>query len=256
MNRGVIGVPTDSSHLQLEEVEDDVIQGTGEHGNELTAAIKVKEVRDLYGETTFYLGEAFKDREEEVDRYHIDDEGKMRKRPNAVEVVQDHTNFLLYPGNDDHRGFVVTDSGAGTFVFSMIARQNHITTVDRADLRLGEWVQDRADDLSTSTAGGRTGSFEATKMTAWGDDVLEDEDVQDLLSGSLRGDGLNQIAGTYTYDQLPYQVTLAASGYAEVYNPSDLTTEEFLQWLSDEVIPYAVAGEDDDESSAAQEGSA
>lgn len=246
MKRGVIGVPTDTSDVPIREVEDAEKEGLGKHGNELTAALSVKESRDLYGETTYYLGEGFRDREREEDRYHVED-GSIRKDAKHVEVVQDYGEFVARPADadDDHRGFVVTSSGEGTFLFPMIGRQNGIT-VERAEIRLGEWVTDHAD-LSTTTAGGRTTSFDASKMTAWGDEVLDDENVQELLGEAVEANALNQVAGEYMWDGVPYHITLAASGYAEVYSPSHLTTEEFLRWLSAEIIPYATEPAEDEE---------
>lgn len=245
MKRGVIGVPVDSSDVPLRSVESDETHGHGKHGNELTAALDVLESRNLHGETTYYLGEGFKDREREEDRYHVED-GSVKKNAKHVEVVQDYGEFVAVPGeNYDHRGFIVTSSGEGTFLFPMVGRQNGIT-VERAELRLGEWVLDRSD-LTTTTAGGRTSSFDASKMTAWGDDVLDDETVQELLGQAIEANALNQVAGEYMWDGVPYHITLAASGYAEVYSPKDLTTEEFLEWLSAEIIPYATEPEEDEE---------
>lgn len=240
MKRGVIGIPTDAGDLPLLDVENDTATARGEHGNELTAVLSVKESRNLSGETKYYLGEGFKDREAEVDHYHFDD-GSIRKEALHVEIQQDYGEFVMRPGDDtDHRGFIVTSSSDGEFLFPMIGRQNGVT-VQRASLRLGEWVQDHTD-LTATTAGGVTPSFQASKMTAWGDKVLDDEDIQVLLGDAIEANVLTQIAGQYVWEDYPFHVTLAASGYAEVYNPSDLTTEEFLRWLCQEVIPYAEEG--------------
>lgn len=246
MKRGVLGVPTDSSTVPLRSVESDETEGMGKHGNELTAALSVLESRNLYGDVEYFVGEGFKDREKEVDRYHTEG-GSIKQKAKHVEVVQDYGEFVARPATDedDHRGFVLTSSGEGTFLFPMIGRQNGIT-VERAEIRLGEWVRDHAD-LTATTAGGRTSSFEASKMTAWGDDVLDDETVQDLLGRAVEANALNQVAGEYVYDGVPYHITLAASGYAEVYSPNDLTTEEFLRWISAEIVPYATEPEEDDE---------
>ena len=168
MNGGVIGVPVDTAtHVEIEGVEDWTGSSHGEHGTELDAALSVKEVRTLSGDTDYYVGEAFKQREEEFD---------------------------------------------------------------------------------ATTGGGSTGSPDASKLTAWGNDVLDDPDVGKLLSGAVRSNVLNQVAGRYVWDGIPLYLTLAKSGYAEVWNPSDMDTSEFLGWISAEVVPVADAPTEDEET--------
>jgi len=57
---------------------------------------------------------------------------------------------------------------------------------------------------------------------------------------------LNQLAGRYSWNGFPYYVNLAASGYVEIYDPSDLDTWEFLEWVRAEVVPYAHAPAEDE----------
>lgn len=244
MNGGVIGVPVDTAtHVQIEGVEDWTGGSVGEHGTELDAALSVKEVRTLSGDTDYYVGEAFKQREEEVQSYYEED-GTIRNRT-TYRAVTDYSEFIVVPGSDSHRGYVLVSSSSGEFVFSLVGRQNNVT-VDRADLRLGDWIEGR-EEFDATTGGGRTGGVEASKLTAWGEDVLDDPDVGKLLSGAVRSNVLNQIAGRYVWDGIPLYLTLAKSGYAEVWNPSNMDTSEFLGWISAEVVPYADAPTEDED---------
>lgn len=236
MQRGVIGLPADESSLGLEDVRAKETTGQGQHGNELTAALSAEERVDLGMRTSCYVGEGFRDVEEETDEYYYED-GSIRTRSKSVEVKQLHSEYILYPETDDHRGFITVSSGDGEFLFGLIGRQNHVD-VGRAKIDLGDWVNDRGN-LNTTTAGGRTGGFEAEKATAWGENLLEDEGVQELLGDAVEANALNQVAGRYSYNDRIFYVTIARSGYVEIYEPSDLTTDQFLRWVSDEIIPYA-----------------
>jgi len=246
VNGGVIGVPVDTAtHVEIEGVEDWTGSSHGEHGTELDAALSVKEVRTLSGDTDYYVGEAFKQREEEVEDYYEED-GTIWNRT-TYRAVTDYSEFIVVPGSDSHRGYVLVSSSSGEFVFSLVGRQNNVT-MDRATLRLGDWIEAREDEFDATTGGGSTGSPDASKLTAWGNDVLDDPDVGKLLSGAVRSNVLNQVAGRYVWDGIPLYLTLAKSGYAEVWNPSDMDTSEFLGWISAEVVPVADAPTEDEET--------
>jgi len=110
-----------ATHVEIEGVEDWTGSSHGEHGTELDAALSVKEVRTLSGDTDYYVGEAFKQREEEFDATT----GAVRPIPGRLET---------------HRV---------------------------------------------------------------GNDVLDDPDVGKLLSGAVRSNVLNQVAGRYVWDGSP-----------------------------------------------------
>lgn len=169
-------------------------------------------------------------------------------------VEQDYTSFVVVPAPESgtHSGFMLVSSSAGKFAFNLVSGQN-VGRIEDANLNLGSFYRDREDTFTPETSGGPTGSFDAGKMTAWGDDVLDDEQVADLLDGAIRHNRLNQLAGNYVYEAdgsgIPFKVNMARSGYVEVWNPSDLTTPQFIKWVRMEVLPYAevVEDEDDDE---------
>lgn len=255
MRRGVLGVPEPNSIGAADGITgvEDTVQTRPVDApgvDELTAAINVQEQRTLTGGGDYYVGEALRERVVEDDSYRVED-GSIKSVTTVDNVVQDYTRFVVAPATDAHSGFMVVSSSDGLFAFGMVSRQN-VGRITDADLELGSFYLDREDTFTPQTSGGPTNSFEAGKLTAWGDDVLEDEDLSSLLSSAVRHDRLDQLAGEYIYEEdgsgIPYKVNMARSGYVEVWNPSDLTTGQFLRWVRNEVLPYAgVEDEDDDE---------
>lgn len=248
MKRGVIGVPVPDSLGAADgitEVVSDTETVEDDYGNELTYAIRVQEQRTLTGGTEFYEGVAFRERSVEEDEYFVDDEGKIRTRTTLDNIVQDYTNFVAVPAPESgsHNGYVLVDSSSGTFAFQMIGRQT-AGRIRTAELQLGSFYLDREDTFSAQTSGGPTGVPGAGKMTAWGSDVLDTEEVGKHLRSAAHSDVLNQLAGGYVYEKdddsgHPYEVNMSESGYVEVWDPNDLTTAEFLRWVRAEVLPYA-----------------
>ena len=254
MRRGILGVPNPDSLGAADGITgvEDAVQTRPVDApgvDELTAALNVQEQRTLTGGGEFYVGEAMRERFVEDESYYVDDEGSIGTRTTVDNIVQDYTTFVVVPAPDSgtHSGFMLVASSSGAFAYNMVSGQN-VGRIEAADLNLGSFYLDREDTFTPETSGGPTGRFEATKMTAWGDDVLDDEDVQDLLDSAVRHNRLNQLAGEYVYEGvgLPYKVNMARSGYVEVWNPSDLTTPQFVKWVRTEVLPYAEVVEDDD----------
>jgi hypothetical protein len=79
-NGGVIGVPVDTAtHVEIEGVEDWTGSSHGEHGTELDAALSVKEVRTLSGDTDYY-----------------EEDGTIRNRT-TYRAVTDYSEFIVVP---------------------------------------------------------------------------------------------------------------------------------------------------------------
>jgi hypothetical protein len=249
MKRGVIGVPDSSGWIATVEGVETTRQD--ELGNDRTAALSVTEQRDLMGGTTYYSGEAFRERTVENEGYEYRD-GVIKTTRNLQETV-DHTRYVLVPRVEDaHAGYMVVSSSSGVFAFATVSRQNP-GRVQAARIRTGDFLRDRRDEVDVKTAGGTTGSPHAGKVTAWGDDVLADPDMDDLLGRQVHGDLLNQVAVRYIWDNIPHYVYLARSGYVEIYKPTDTTTEQFLNYVRREIIPYTDAAETDGEQSSLDE---
>lgn len=246
MRSGIIGVPSDSTSLGIESVEP-VNDTHHEYGMDLRRVIETTDVRRFNGQTRWVEGRALFDDLEDVDKYIVD-AGKISKRDGKRRVPK-YAKFVAVPATDSHRGFVIISSSSADFVFDMIARQNHVT-IGRPTIRLGAFLRDRPDfDVDGSGASG-TGSPKAQTIMAYGNDLLNDESVGGVLTRAAQvaeGEGeaaknLPVLSGRYDYNSRIAFVSLAASAYVNVYNPA-LETDEFLDWVRSEIIPYI-----DDES--------
>jgi len=256
MRRGILGVPEPDSLGAADGitgVEDEVRTTTydGPGVDELTAAVNVQEQKTLTGGNSVYVGKAMRERVAEEDSYHVED-GVIKERTTVDSLVQDFTRFAAVPASENHDGFMLVSSSSGLFAFGLVSAQN-TGRLRTANLRLGSFYRDREDTFTPTTSGGAIGGFKAQKMTAWGDDVLDDENVGDLLDDPVRTNLLNQLAGEYIYEVagtgIPFKVNMANSGYVEVWDPSDLTTPQFIKWVRTEVLPYAEVVEDEDDDS-------
>lgn len=104
------------------------------------------------------------------------------------------------------------------------------------------------NDVSTVGFRGRLVNTGAEKGTVHGNRVPSDEAIgEDLTDDSL----LNEIRYKHHWEGQLVNAYISASGYVEVYNPSDMTTEQFLAYVRDEVIPYT---EDADETLGGDDG--
>ena len=254
MRRGILAVP-EGDVGSISTVENYTRTEKGRSG-ELTIALRVKEEQTLSGETSYYYGEGLLEREEEATEYRPE-ESQIRSRTEHSKI-QEYTTFVAVPESETHRGFMLVSSSTGTFAFGLVSSQNPACRLQRADLHLGSFYEQH-ESFTPETSGGHAMGDEhgTSKMTAWGEDVLSDTQTAQLLSSSIRHDQLNQLAGNYLYEAedgtaLPYSVNLAASGYVEIWDPSDLPTREFLQWVEKEILPFANAEPDDDETEQAE----
>jgi len=233
MRSGIIGVPTDSSSLGIESV-DEMHKTRKEYGLELRKVIDLQEVQTLGGETLWVEGAALMDDVEEVDKYDVDDgtiytrEGKRR--------IPKYANFLAVPEQESHRGFVVISSSDAEFVFDLIGRQNHVT-IGRAQLSLGAFLRDHSDFTAASGGTPVTGTNKADTVLAYGNDVLNDDNVGEVLNAAADTDQINPLAGKYDYNSHICHVNMADSGYVQVYNPA-FETGEFIDWVRHDVLPY------------------
>lgn len=67
-----------------------------------------------------------------------------------------------------------------------------------------------------------------------GTDLLHDDE----LSAILHESNLNQLGVEYPYDGQMLKINMAESGYFEVYQPSNYESEDYLQFILEEVTHY------------------
>lgn len=142
-------------------------------------------------------------------------------------TVTQYTEFVGVPGE-----FVAVGSGSGTFAFDLIGAETN-TSIERATIDLDAFFA--GQDTATPWKAGFYGSGEnAVNGIFHGDDLRTNHDLTAILEDS----SLNQIGLSYAYDGNDVKMTAAKSGYVEVYRPSAFDSGQYLEYLSDEIVPY------------------
>jgi len=239
MKAGIIGVPT-SGEIGRIESQDDVKE---QYGMEFHTTLDVQRVQDLDGETKFVEGTALKEEQEEHDQAQVED-GSIRVRE-ARRKAQSWADFIAVEARNDHPGFVVVSTSDAEFVFDVVARLSTPgTMVERAEVALGDFVNDR--DQFTVEGGGasETGSPNASTLMTWGDEIDQDDQVGRYIQKAMDTNLVPIVNGRYVFDGWTIHCNVAASGWVEVWSP-DWDTAEYLDWVERQIMPYVVTGDDD-----------
>jgi hypothetical protein len=220
MQAGVIGV-VDGSFDRVGSFAETVEEG----GQELRRALDVERVFSLPSGDTAFAGRAAREYRRERESARIADDG--------VSVVAEpqtttrHTNFVGVPGE-----FVVVGSSTGRFAFDLIGRDTN-TAIDRGELDLDAFFERHGDAAPWKAGFSGTGDDDVSGVLH-GTDLRESHDLEDLLDGA----SLNQLGLTYTDDGDEVKVTAARSGYVELYQPREMSAEEYLAYLQREILPH------------------
>jgi|GEM_PF-2880970 len=233
MNAGVLGVPASSRPLST---IDDRLDSMQESGHEVRTVVDVREQTTLDGDTAAVEGRVLYEEVEDTEHVRVED-GSI-KVSDTRERVQQWANVCGAPATDGHDGFMLVDSSSAVFAFEIAGD----TLLEPAEIALAEFV-DEHDPFTVGTAGSpAVGPIDS--VTAHGSDVLEDEDigVGEHMRDSIRAGHLSQVRVRYESDWGLVRCYLAASGYVDVYEP-DLETEEFLELVASDVLPFARGGD-------------
>lgn len=145
----------------------------------------------------------------------------------GTDVTTEFTEFVGIPGE-----FVAVGSGRGTFAFDLVGAETN-TTIERATLGL-EGVLDDHDDATPWRVGVSGNGDNAVNGTFHGADLRASRDLDALLADAT----LTQLGLAYGHDGDDVKMTTSRSGYVEVYQPSSYDTEDYLEYVRDEVLPH------------------
>ena len=220
MEAGILGT-VDGQFDELESFQ----STTTQDDTELQRCIEVRRALSLPNRVTAYEGRAAMERLNEQEDVQIDEgEITVYERPQRV---TSYTPFLAVPGEA-----VIVGNGAGTFAFDLIGSQTN-TTIGRAELDLGSFVSD-FEEVDPWQVGFYGSLGNAENGVVYGNQLLEDEELAGLLGDS----NINQLGLEFTYDDAMIKMRMSESGYIEVYQPSSYESEEYLQFVLDEILPY------------------
>ena len=221
MKAGVLGIVRDDF-----EVVDSFSETVEQNGRELERVLDVGRVFSLPSGEVAFEGRAAVEREVNRTTTELDfGEVRVEETPTTETRV---TELAGVPGE-----FVVVGSGKGTFGFDLVSRDTG-ADIERASLDLSGFL-DAQTDAEPWRAGFYDNDGNCENGVLHGTDLLADDE----LGRVLRDARLNQLGLDCSYDDRSLKMTASESGYVEVYRPSDFETEDFLQYVLEEVVPHA-----------------
>jgi hypothetical protein len=198
----------------------------------LTQAVEITREQELPDGTRFQLGEAASQEFVEVNDVEITDENISERTVEDIETR--YTRFVYLPGQ-----FLIVGSNSGKFL-SRLVNQHTELALASAKIQLNAFLEDCLSDHSDADpwkVGIEDMHGLADNGVIHGSSLLEDDSFGDLLGVSDK----NQIGIDYDYDRQRVKVFLAKSGYIEVYQPQNFTTEDFVKYVRDEILYYTTA---------------
>jgi len=220
MKAGVLGV-VDGSFKAVDSVSETVT----EDDHELERCLVIDRVFSLPSGGMAFAGRAAVEELAARTETSIED-GEIHVTEAAGPVTR-YTEFVGVPGE-----FVAVDSGSGTFAFDLIGAETN-TTIERATLDLDAFFAEQ--EAATPWKAGFNGTGDdAVNGIFHGEDLRRTHDLQEVLEDST----LNQLGLSYAYDDSDVKMTAARSGYVEVYRPTEFDSEQYLEFLADEIVPH------------------
>jgi len=201
---------------------------TENRGYELREALEIRQTfTDLSGDLIGHSGRAAVQRVVENEDVEIGSEGDITVGE-TPEVTTLYSEFLIVPNE-----FVAVGSGSGSFVFDLIGSYTD-TTVQEAEINLKSYSQTRPEANPWKIGFyGKQGNAE--NGVVHGDGLLDDDDLGEILIDTAT----NQLGLEFEKDGVVFKVFITESGYVEVYQPSNLDSAEYLNFVSSEVMPHA-----------------
>lgn len=192
---------------------------------ELLRRIEVTETLTLESGREVQIGSVAKEEKIKRQKTQITDRGIVRQETSEIET--DYAPFAAIPGQ-----VVILGTGAGTFGFDLIGRQVE-ALIERAEIDLDDFVADYEDESIWQYGFYNTG-LNAETGVFYGTEVGNDNTAQTFMNSA----SANQIGLDILYGDKPVKLTMAESGYVEVYQPGDWGTPEYVEFVADVVLPY------------------
>ncbi|WP_152420575.1 hypothetical protein [Halorubrum tebenquichense] len=227
MKAGVIGA-IDGTFDEFESFH----ENTEKDGNRFSRSFQIEESKPLDTGHVGYKGEAAIHEVEDTETVEIDPETGKIEVSEGGHVGGKYTEFVAVPGE-----FIAVSSGSGTFAFQLVQEQHPGTFVERIEIDLNAYAEKyyRAEGVNPWQVGFYGNIGEAEKGVVYGEDVFSDGEVGDVLDRSY----LNQLGLEYEIQGVDMKMTMAESGYVEVYNPSNFKFDEYATYIVDEILEFA-----------------
>jgi hypothetical protein len=224
MKAGALALPTEGSSLD----DSGFPSPREEDGHELLSTLDVEGyLRDLDGfEIT--TGSVGYQSTTDIRTHTIDHDGNVVVDEDRTDIVTSVTDIVYVPDElllteslDDEYAHDVVE---GAFNGSINSARINLSAFAESLSDVTFWMEGFYDRDAPVDAG-----------TAFGQ-IDEDDEIRRILSESEK----NQLGVTdLDYNGRNLKIRITESGYVEVYQPNDVDTVEFTQFIEDCVLPYA-----------------
>lgn len=238
LRRGRIATVT--HEFDVEDVED--VTGQNTLNGQPSFALNVEKRGLTPDGQPFVAGVMVKRSEQRVETPRVDSKGNI-EIGHTDDVVAEWSKWAIVP--DEFA--IAWDEWA----FKRLRFELPVWDWTEQELRLNAFY-DSQSLRDVSSVGFRARQDRASKGTVHGNSVDEDERLGDELPDETY---LNELRFTHWWSRAGREVKayLAASGYVELYTPSDLSTGGYLDWVRDELLAHLEDAPEDDEEDDAQQ---
>ncbi|MBX0325765.1 hypothetical protein EGH21_22365 [Halomicroarcula sp. F13] len=190
------------------------------------------------GDVDVYEGAAIWDEKREPEQWF--GAGTTINKKQVETRVRTGTRWAAVPAENGHDGYAMTSTSAGTFAFDQLASHQTDCSIEPAYLDLRSWLEDKRDRLDVWEIG-RDKPGAKTTMSWSGREEMTDSEIDEAI------DRHAVLTLDVDYQGDYRRVSLAQSGWIEVFEP-EMETAEFLEFVSEEILPYAITAESEDEA--------
>jgi hypothetical protein len=200
-------------------------------GRTFNRSFQVQRRSHLDSGETLYEGEAAIEIIEEQDAISIDEETGNISVTAVPERTEKYTQFLVLSDT-----IMTVGSSAGEFAFDLLRSQVPGVGVQRVEIDLNSYADEyyTADEVDPWQVGFYGNVGQAEKGVVYGEDVFDDSEIGDVLERSM----LNQLGLEYEVENERFKITTSRSGYVEIYNPSNIKSVGFIDFIVKELLEY------------------
>lgn len=226
MDSGVIGRIV-SGRGELEEFTN-TIPVNDERVNELNQCVTISQDARLPDGRAAQFGQAAIEDIGEEDTTRI--LGNEITTSTEYKKVVKSTHFLFVPGS-----FMCVESSSGQFAFDLISRHTG-NEVKRVEFDIDGYVEDaHREGVDPWKVGFYENHGRADNGVIHGEDLLSDPEFEAVFKQSKK----NQIGLEYSEEGKRYKNFVTESGYVNVYQPSDLSSGDFAEYVESELLHHS-----------------
>lgn len=166
------------------------------------------------------------------------DGGKIEK---AEAEVRDRTGtrFAAVPESGDHPGFALASTSAGAFVFDYLKESQTHCEMYPGAINIQKFLKENPG-IYVHELGRNSLQDDGRTTIDWLEESIDHDEAVSRLNNGV---GLTL---DFAATEIALRAYITQSGWIEVYEPGDMETADFVEWVEKNILPYAYIPQDDD----------